>query len=319
MNCPRCATALGTEDAICPHCGSHAAPAPNREAPLPPRYEIKVELGTGGMGRVYLCRDRDLDVDVAVKVLPPEIARSPKHLARIEAEAKVAARLRGLPGILALYGFERHGEACLLVMEYAAGGSVFDRMTDQKRIPEAGCRRVGAEVADALAQAHGRGVLHRDIKPGNVLLDIHGRVKVADFGLAHVVEGVYAGPKDVPLEGTPAYMPPEVLRGEGADGTGCDCIHAVTDMDPLFERNYYRLTRFGFAGSEFIVQQLFERNLLVTKETHSWLNGPLGLCDRPTDYRTYRERPKLFGKKCHNADTCIAVEGHATVPASTSP
>jgi hypothetical protein len=85
--------------------------------------------------------------------------------------------------------------------------------------------------------------------------------------------------------------------GEGANGSGVDCIHAVTDMDPEFERNYYRLFRFGQAGSEFIVRQLFELCLLVSGETHSWLNGPLGLCHYPIDHRVYRERPHLFGNR----------------------
>ncbi len=83
--------------------------------------------------------------------------------------------------------------------------------------------------------------------------------------------------------------------GAGANGSGCDCIHAITDMDPDFERNYYRLTRFGQAGSEFIVRQLFERNLLVTEETHSWLERPLGLDQYPIRHRIYRDRPHLFG------------------------
>ncbi len=83
--------------------------------------------------------------------------------------------------------------------------------------------------------------------------------------------------------------------GEGSDGSGCDCIHAVTDMDPDFERSYYRLTRFGEAGSRFIVQQLFERNLLVTEQTHPWLEGPLGLCRYPIRHRVYRDRPHLVG------------------------
>lgn len=75
--------------------------------------------------------------------------------------------------------------------------------------------------------------------------------------------------------------------GKGADGSGCDCIHAVTDMDPEFQRNYYRLTRFGHAGSRFIVQQLFERKLLVNGETHAWLDDTLGLCQYPIDHRVY--------------------------------
>lgn len=85
--------------------------------------------------------------------------------------------------------------------------------------------------------------------------------------------------------------------GEGANGSGCDCIHALTDMDPDFARNYYRLTRFGQAGSEFIVRQVFERNLLVTEDTHSWLEGPLGLCHSPIRHRAYCDRPHLFGNR----------------------
>lgn len=85
--------------------------------------------------------------------------------------------------------------------------------------------------------------------------------------------------------------------GAGADGTGCDCIHAITDMDPLFDRGYYRLTRFGEAGSRFIVRQLFERDLLVTEETHPWLEGPLGLCQYPIRHRAYRDRPHLLGHR----------------------
>jgi hypothetical protein len=84
--------------------------------------------------------------------------------------------------------------------------------------------------------------------------------------------------------------------GAGADGSGCDCIHAITDMDPEFQRNYYRLTRFGQAGSEFIVRQLFERNLLVTEQTHPWLEGPLGLSQYPIRHSVYRDRPRLFAR-----------------------
>jgi len=85
--------------------------------------------------------------------------------------------------------------------------------------------------------------------------------------------------------------------GEGANGSGCDCIHAVTDMDPQFERGYYRLSRFGIAGSHFVVRQLFERDLLVSGETHSWLDGPLGSCQYPIDHRVYTDRPHQFGRR----------------------
>ena len=91
--------------------------------------------------------------------------------------------------------------------------------------------------------------------------------------------------------------------GEGANGSGCDCIHAITDMDPQFDRGFYPLSRFGEAGSRFIVRQLFERNLLVSEDTHSWLDGPLGLCRYPIIHRVYRDRPHLFGSHRQGAAT----------------
>jgi hypothetical protein len=102
--------------------------------------------------------------------------------------------------------------------------------------------------------------------------------------------------------------------GKGADGTGCDCIHAITDMDPQFERNYYRLSEFGQAGSYFIVRQLFERNLLVSGQTHSWLDGPLGLCCYPIEHRDYGDRPHPFGGRTRCADGCRTGEGGSAVP-----
>jgi hypothetical protein len=222
--CVRCAAAIAPEDPACPHCGAEAPrPAGSPSAPdsppdLPSRYDVKLLLGWGGMGRVFLCRDTTLDVDVAVKVLRPDIASDERKVKRIESEAKVAARLRGLPGILGLYGFEGHGATRYIVMEYAAGGSVFQRVRDQGKLPESGCRRIGAEVAEALAAAHERGVLHRDIKPANILLDISGKSKVADFGLAHVVPQAYGEASRAPREGTPVYMPPEAFGEGGVDG-----------------------------------------------------------------------------------------------------
>jgi hypothetical protein len=85
--------------------------------------------------------------------------------------------------------------------------------------------------------------------------------------------------------------------GQGKDGTGCDCIHAITDMDPEFDRGYYPLRRFGEAGSRFIVRQVFERKIIVTEDTHPWLEGPLGLCQYPIRHRVYRDRPHLLGNR----------------------
>ena len=107
--------------------------------------------------------------------------------------------------------------------------------------------------------------------------------------------------------------------GEGANGSGCDCIHAVTDMDPQFDRGFYPLSRFGEAGSRFIVRQLFERDLLVSGGTESWLEGPLGLCHYPIIHRVYRDRPHPFAGLRRGADTSHPVEVEPASPAPCSP
>jgi len=185
--------------------GSPAAPG------LPPRYEVQRFLGQGAMGRVFLCRDQELDVHVAVKVLSPQFAADPSSVDLVRSEARAVAKFRGCPSVLSLYGFERHEDAWYLVMEYAAGGSLDQRLKREGALPEAECRRLGAEVAEALHFAHQGRILHRDIKPGNVLLDERGRAKVADFGIAKVLQGDTAQASTMTLTGTPVYMSPEAI------------------------------------------------------------------------------------------------------------
>jgi serine/threonine-protein kinase len=178
---------------------------------LPPRYEVQKFLGQGAMGRVYLCRDAELDVLVAIKVLAPQYAEDPTSVEQVRTEARAVAKLRGCPTILALYGFEQHEGTWYLITEYAAGGALDNLLKREGRLPEADCRRLGAETAEALHFAHRSLVLHRDIKPGNVLLDEKGGVKVADFGIAKVLKGDNAQVSTMTLTGTPMYMSPEAI------------------------------------------------------------------------------------------------------------
>lgn len=212
------------------------APAPARGIPagLPARYEVSRFLGKGAVGRVYLCRDTELDVDVAVKILLPEVAANGNAVRKIRKEARAAARLRKCPGILSLYGFEHSGDSWYLVMEFAPGGTLQDRMQKRGRLSEGECRRIGAEVAGALAFAHAHEVIHRDIKPANILFSGDGRGMVGDFGLARVFDDGGTGPRTVTLAGTPVYMAPEIMLKEKVDGRadlfslGCTLFEAAT-------------------------------------------------------------------------------------------
>ncbi|MCK6481414.1 MAG: bifunctional serine/threonine-protein kinase/formylglycine-generating enzyme family protein [Planctomycetes bacterium] len=216
--CPHCLRPIPEGASSCARCaGPPDAPVPFPDAsggpppPLPDRYRIRRFLGRGGMGRVYLCEDADLEVEVAVKVLPADLASDEAAMGALAREARLAARLRGHPGILQLYGFERHAGNALLVMEYAPGGSLLTRLREAGPLEEEECRRLGASIADSLAFAHERRVLHRDIKPANVLLAGDGTPRVADFGLARVLATTSSASTIAGCAGTPSYMPPEVI------------------------------------------------------------------------------------------------------------
>ena len=141
-SCRNCLAEIPDGETLCPQCtpsasGNSDRPVGGESAPeLPPRYEIIRLLGQGGMGRVFLCRDTNLDVEVAVKVLPPDLAADEHALEEIRKEARLSAKLRGCPGIIVLYGFETYGETNYLVMEYAPGGSLRERLKAGELIPE---------------------------------------------------------------------------------------------------------------------------------------------------------------------------------------
>src|ERR671918_366484 len=147
------------------------------------RYEIQRGIARGGMAEVYLARDQLLDRPVAVKVLFPEYARDQSFVERFRREAQSAANLNH-PNIVAIYDWGQERGTYFIVMEYVRGRSLRDVIRADGPVPAAQAAEIGAEIAGALAFAHRSGVVHRDIKPGNVLLTAAGRVKVTDFGIA---------------------------------------------------------------------------------------------------------------------------------------
>ncbi len=201
--------------------------------PLPSKtrlgtYEIVGSLGAGGMGEVYRAKDLRLGRDVAVKVLPAGVASSPDRLARFEREARTVAGLNH-PNIVTLFSVEDEEGVRFLTMELVEGQTLSDLVTPGG-LPVPRILELAIPLTDALVAAHERGVIHRDLKPGNVMVTRDGRVKVLDFGLAKIAESAVAeqgatmaATVQAPISGegqvlgTIPYMAPEQLRGEAVD------------------------------------------------------------------------------------------------------
>jgi serine/threonine protein kinase len=183
-------------------------------------YTIVSLLGTGGMGSVYRATDATLGRDVALKILPADVASEPDRLDRFRREARALASLNH-PHIVTVYSVEHIDGVHFLTMELVSGRSL-DRIIGGKPLPIDRVLQVGQAVADALSATHDRGIIHRDLKPANVILSESGLVKVLDFGLAKVhsadASEALEGPTSPPTAsgivlGTPAYMSPEQLSG----------------------------------------------------------------------------------------------------------
>ena len=195
----------------------HQAVAASKTATKVPthlgRFELIDKIGQGGMGSVFKAREADRDRVVALKVLSPRLARSDEFVARFRREARAAARLNH-PNIVAAIDVGEDQGFHYFAMEFVEGESLADLLGREGRLPEARALAIAADVARALDHAHTHGIVHRDIKPDNILLGADGTVHVADFGLAKPIgSGAPPGERER-FVGTPSYVAPEQLRSQ---------------------------------------------------------------------------------------------------------
>src|SRR6266571_1904777 len=201
------------------------------------RYEVGRLLGAGGMAEVYEGHDRLLARRVAIKILLSQYAHDPAFLARFRREAQSAASLSH-PNIVSVFDTGSEGDTWFIVMEYVDGRTLKDIIRAEGALYWARAAEVAADVAGALAVAHARGIVHRDVKPGNVMLTTEGKVKVMDFGIARAT-AVPSITQTSAVVGTAQYIAPEQAQGLEVDGRtdvyalGCCLYEMVTGQVPF--------------------------------------------------------------------------------------
>ncbi len=214
-----------------------------RPAQQIPGYQILSKLGAGAMATVFKARQLSLDRLVAIKVLPRRFSENPDYVERFYKEGKAAAKLNHA-NIVHAFDVGESGGYHYFVMEYVEGHTVYDELAGGKVFGEAEALKITIEIAEALAHSHERGLIHRDIKPKNIMITPEGVAKLADMGLARLTEDTQAAQAEAgKAYGTPYYISPEQIRGEmdidfRADiyGLGATLYHMVTGKVP-FEAN----------------------------------------------------------------------------------
>src|SRR5437660_6728010 len=237
QTCPACATSIDTSDAEplarveCPNCGEKV-----RAERMFDHFVIVETVGVGGMGTVYKARDTLLDRFVALKLLRRDLSGESNHASRLQQEARVAASINH-PNVIQVFSSGTDHGQFYVVMELVNRGSLDDLIEQRNRLPEEQMLEFGIQVAKGLRAAHRQGLIHRDVKPANILFVDEQTAKISDFGLAGAAtqgletEGV--------IWGTPYYVAPERLNNETETfrsdiySLGATLFHAVAGKAPI--------------------------------------------------------------------------------------
>ena len=232
MKCSKCETVNPADSKFCKEC---ATALPSSEKPqisvtrtleMPTdelargtlfagRYEIIEELGAGGMGRVYRAFDKKIDEEVALKLLKPEIALDNRIVERFRNELKIARKIRHA-NVCGMFDLGEEGETLFISMEYVRGEDLRSLIRRTEKLTFGKAVLIARQVAEGLGEAHKLGVVHRDLKPGNIMIDKEGNAKIMDFGIARSLRAAGTTAEGM-IIGTPEYMSPEQVEGKPAD------------------------------------------------------------------------------------------------------
>ncbi|HYL20841.1 MAG TPA: protein kinase [Gemmatimonadales bacterium] len=230
LECFRCHTPVPQNSRFCSSCGADVSGGGTASSTdnvdvlrerlqrvIEGKYRIEKLLGKGGMGAVFLAHDLTLEREVAIKVLPPDVAQDEQVVRRFQQEAKTAAKLDH-PNIIPIYRVESEGGLNYFVMKYISGTSLEDLLEKKEPLAVPEIQRILWEAACALGHAHQRGVVHRDVKPANIMFDHDGRVMLTDFGISKALQAATGFTATGMIIGTPHYMSPEQGKGAPVDG-----------------------------------------------------------------------------------------------------
>jgi serine/threonine protein kinase len=230
MKCPKCRFDNPQDTSYCGKCGTKFDSTPQisvtrtlvtttdeliRGTVFAGRYEIIEELGTGGMGKVYRAFDKQIEEEVALKLLKPEIAAEKRTVERFRNELKIARKIRH-KNVCGMFDLQEEGKTLFITMEYVRGEDLKGFLHRAKQLTIGTAISIARQVAEGLAEAHKLGIVHRDLKPHNIMIDKEGNAKIMDFGIARSVSAKGITGEGV-IIGTPEYMSPEQVEGKEVD------------------------------------------------------------------------------------------------------